>query len=104
MMKKIEATINSSRVEEVKKALTEIGVQRMKISRIDLVGSQRSHKEIYKADEYMIDVVKEFKIELIVTTDRMLRRVIQTIKKNAKKIGAKEEEIFVSPVEDVIPV
>jgi nitrogen regulatory protein P-II 1 len=103
-MKKIEATINSSRIEEVKKALTDIGIRRMKISRIDLVGSQGGHKEIYKADEYMIDVIKEFKIELIVTTDRMLRQVVQTIKKNAKTINTGEEEIFVSPVEEVIPV
>jgi nitrogen regulatory protein P-II 1 len=103
-MKKIEATINSSRIEEVKNALTKIGIRRMKISRIDLVGSQQGHKEIYKADEYIIDVVKEFKIELIVTTDRMLRQVVQTIKKTTKTERAGEEEIFVSPVEEVIPV
>ena len=103
-MKKIEAIIDSSRIEEVKDALTKLGVRKMKISKIDVVGSQRGHREIYKADEYMIDVIKEFKIELIVTTDRMLRQVVQTIKKNAKRIGAGEEEISVSPVEEVIPV
>lgn len=103
-MKKIEATINSSRIEEVKNALIKIGIRRMKISRIGVVGSQRGHKEIYKADEYMIDVIKEFQIELIVTTDRMLRQVVQTIKKTTKTEGAGEEEIFVSPVEEVIIV
>jgi nitrogen regulatory protein PII len=103
-MKKIEATINASRIEEVKNALTKIGIGRMKISRVDMIGSHRGHKEIYKADEYMIDAVKEFKIELIVTTDKMLRQVVQTIKKTAKTIGAGEEEIFVSSVEEVIPV
>ena len=103
-MKKIEATINASSIEEVKNALTKIGIRRMKISRIDVVGSQQGHKEIYKSDEYMIDAVKEFNIELIVATDMMLTKVIHTIKKNAKKIGAGEEEIFVSPVDEVIPV
>ncbi len=103
-MKKIKATINSTKIEEVKNALTKIGIRRMRISRIGVVGSQQGHKEIYKADEYMIDVVKEFKIELIVTTDRMLRQVVQAIKRTTKTEGAGEEEIFVSPMEEVIPV
>jgi nitrogen regulatory protein P-II 1 len=71
-MKRIEAIINPTKIEEVKNALTKVGIWRMKISKVGGFGSQKGHKELYRGDEYMIDVVKEFKIELIVTTDKML--------------------------------
>jgi len=100
-MKKIEAIINPSKMEEVKNALTKIGVQRMTISKVGGFESQGGHKEIYRADEYTIDVVKEFKIELIVTSDEMLSQVIETIKKTIKTETIGDEEIFVSSVEKV---
>ena len=97
-MKRIEAVINPSRMEEVKNALTKIGIRRMTISKVDEVGSQEAHKEFYRGKEYIVDVVKEFKIELMVPKDEMLGQVIEII---GKKRNISDEEIFVSPVEEV---
>jgi len=98
-MKKIEAIISPSKLEQVKNALAKIGIHRMTISKVDEFGSQQSHKEIYRARTYVVDVIKEFKIEMIVATDEMLSKVIDTIKRTIKPEG--DEDIFVSPLEDV---
>ena len=97
-MKKIEAIIDPSRMEEVKNALTEIGIRRMTISKVDEFGRQEAHKEFYRTKEFMIDVVKEFKIELMVPTDEMLGQIIGTIE---EKGNIRDDEIFVSPMEEV---
>ena len=97
-MKKIEALIDPCEMERVKSALIKIGIRRMMISQIDEVESQNYHKEVYRGKEYMIDVVKEFKIELMVPKDEMLGQVIEIIE---KKGNISDEEIFVSPVEEV---
>jgi nitrogen regulatory protein PII len=101
-MKKIEALIEPCEMERVKNALIKIGIQRMTISQVDEFESQKYHKVLYRGNEYMIDVVKEFKIELIVTTDELLSQVIEAIEKNTKKENIGDREIFVSPVEQVI--
>ncbi len=97
-MKKIEAVIDPAKIEEVKNALTRIGIRRMTISKVDEFGSQEAHKEFYRGKEYVVDVVKEFKIELTVTTDEMLGQVIEIIEKTG---NVSDEEIFVSPMEEV---
>jgi len=97
-MKRIEAIIDPSRVEEVKNALTVVGIRRMTISKVDEFGTQEAHKEFYRTKEYVIDVIREFKIELMVPTDEMLGPVIETIE---KKGNISDEEIFVIPVEEV---
>ena len=101
-MKKIEALIDPSEIEQVKNALSKIGIQRMMISQIDEFESQKYHKLIYRGSEYMVHVAREFKIELMVTTDEMLSQVIETIEKNTKTKDLSDREIFVSPVEQVI--
>jgi nitrogen regulatory protein PII len=101
-MKKIEALIEPCEIEQIKVALSKIGVQRMSISQVDEFGTQNYHKVVYRGKEYMNDVVKEFKIELMVTTDEMLSRVIETIEKNTKTKDHSDRQIFVSPVEQVI--
>ena len=100
-MKKIEAIIDPSELQEVKNALTKIGIQRMTISRVDEFGSHERRKEFYRGDTYVIDVDKEFKIELIVT-DEMLSQVIETIKKTIKTQSIGDEGISVSSVEKPI--
>jgi len=101
-MKKIEAIIDPSEIEEVKKALTKIGIRRMTISKVDEFGSQEAHKEFYRTKEYIVDVVKEFKIELMVPTDELLGQVIEAIQKNIKTGDIEDREISVSPVEKVV--
>lgn len=96
-MKKIEAIIDPSKMEEVKTALAKIGIRRMTISKVDEFGRQEAHKEFYREKEFMVDVVEEFKIELIVR-DETLGRVIETIEEKGN-IG--DEEIFVSPLDEV---
>ena len=101
-MKKIEALIDRCEMEQVKNALIKIGIRRMMISQVDEFESQKYHKVLYRGNEYMIDVVKEFKIELMVTTDEVLSQVIEAIEKNTKTENIGDREIFVSPVEQVI--
>ncbi len=98
-MKKIEALIDPSKMEEIKNALTKIGIRRMTISKVDEFGSQEAHKEFYRGREYIVDVAKEFKIELIVPTDEMLGEVIETIEKTTKP-GNISGEISIFPMED----
>jgi len=96
-MKRIEALIDPSKKEEVKNALTKIGIMRMTISKVDEFGNREAHKEFYRGKEYTVDFVKELKIELMVPTDEMLDQVIETIE---KKGNLSDAEIFVSPVEE----
>ena len=102
-MKKIEAVVKPFKVDEVKNALTKIGVQGMTITEVKGFGRQRGHTEVYRGAEYKIDFLPKVKIEVIVT-DEMVSQVIETIERTAKtgKIG--DGKIFVSAVEEVIRI
>jgi nitrogen regulatory protein P-II 1 len=102
-MKKIEAIIKPFKLEEVKDALTKIGIQGMTISEVKGFGRQKGHTELYRGAEYSIDFVPKCQIELIVT-DEMATQVIETIVRSAKtgKIG--DGKIFVSSVEEAIRI
>ena len=102
-MKKIEAVIKPFKLDEVKNALTKIGVQGMTVAEVKGFGRQRGHTEVYRGTEYKIDFLPKAKIEVIVT-DEILTQVIETIERAAKtgKIG--DGKIFVSPVEEVIRI
>ncbi len=102
-MKKIEAIIKPFKLDEVKNALTKIGVQGMTVTEVKGFGRQRGHTEVYRGAEYKIDFLPKVKIELI-TSEEMIPQVIETIERAAKtgKIG--DGKIFVSPVEEVIRI
>jgi nitrogen regulatory protein P-II 1 len=102
-MKKIEAIIKPFKLDEVKNALTKIGVQGITITEVKGFGRQRGHTEVYRGAEYKIDFLPKTKIEVIVS-DEMVPQVIETVERSAKtgKIG--DGKIFVSPVEDVIRI
>ena len=102
-MKKIEAIIKPFKLDDVKNALTKVGVQGMTISEVKGFGRQKGHTEIYRGAEYTIDFIPKAKIELIVTDD-LAPQVIETIERTAKtgKIG--DGKVFVSPVEEVIRI
>jgi nitrogen regulatory protein P-II 1 len=102
-MKKIEAIIKPFKLEEVKEALSKIGVQGMTVTEVKGFGRQKGHTEIYRGAEYKIDFLAKVKIELI-TTDEMVLQVIETIERAAKtgKIG--DGKIFISSVEEVIRI
>src|ERR1051325_7237111 len=92
-MKKIEAIIKPFKLNEVKDALHEIGVQGMNVSEVKGFGRQKGHTEIYRGSEYTVDFLPKVKIE-IVLADSMVTQVVDLIVKTAKtgKIGDRSEE------------
>jgi nitrogen regulatory protein P-II 1 len=102
-MKKIEAIVKPFKLDEVKEALTKIGVQGMTVNEVRGFGRQKGHAEFYRGTEYKVDFIPKSKIELIVS-DELVAPVIETIQKAAKtgKIG--DGKIFLSPVEEVIRI
>ena len=102
-MKKIEAIIKPFKLDEVKNALTKIGVQGMTATEVKGFGRQKGHTEVYRGAEYKIDFLPKVRIELIIT-EEMVPQVIETIERAAKtgKIG--DGKIFVSSVEEVIRI
>ena len=102
-MKKIEAIIKPFKLEEVKEALSEIGIEGMTISEVKGFGRQKGHTEIYRGSEYTVDFLPKIKIE-IVLPDELLESAVAAVVKAAKtgKIG--DGKIFVSPVEEVVRI
>ena len=102
-MKKIEAIIKPFKLDDVKEALGEIGVQGMTISEVKGYGRQKGHKEIYRGAEYVVDFIPKIKIEIVVEADRA-EKVIEKIREaaNSGKIG--DGKIFLLPLEEVVRV
>ncbi len=102
-MKKIEAIIKPFKLDEVKDALNEIGIQGMTVTEVKGFGRQKGHTELYRGAEYVVDFIPKIKME-IVTSDDLAPKVVNVIEKSAKtgKIG--DGKIFVYPVEDVIRI
>jgi nitrogen regulatory protein P-II 1 len=102
-MKKIEAIIKPFKLDDVKEALNEIGIQGMTISEVKGYGRQKGHKEIYRGAEYVVDFIPKVKIELVIAADRV-EEVTKTICEaaNTGKLG--DGKIFVTPVEHAIRV
>ena len=102
-MKKIEAIIKPFKLDDVKQALSDIGLQGMTITEVKGYGRQKGHKEIYRGAEYLVDFIPKIKIEIVVSADR-LDEVLETIRKSANtgKIG--DGKIFVMSLEQVIRV
>ena len=102
-MKLIIATIKPFKLEEVREALTEIGVRGMMVTEIKGFGAQSGHTEIYRGAEYAVNFVPKVKLE-IVTDASMADQVVETITKAAKtgKIG--DGKIFSTNVEEVIRI
>lgn len=102
-MKKIEAIIKPFKLEEVKEALAEIGVEGMTVSEVKGFGRQKGQTEIYRGSEYVVDFLPKIKVELVISDDK-LGDAVTTIIKAARtgKIG--DGKIFVSPVEEAIRI
>jgi len=81
-MKKIEAIIKPFKLDDVKQALSDIGLQGMTITEVKGYGRQKGHKEIYRGAEYLVDFIPKIKIELVIPADR-LDEVLETIQKSA---------------------
>ncbi len=102
-MKKIQAIIKPFKLDDVKDALTEIGIQGMTISEVKGYGRQKGHTEIYRGAEYVVDFIPKVNIEIVVAAD-MVDQVVDTIRTaaNTGKIG--DGKIFVIPIERIVRV
>ena len=102
-MKKIEAIIKPFKLEEVKDALADLGIEGMTVSEVKGFGRQKGHTEIYRGSEYTVDFLPKIKIE-VVLADASLEGALAAIVKAAKtgKIG--DGKVFVSPVEEAIRI
>ena len=102
-MKKIEAIIKPFKLDDVKQALHDVGVQGMTVSEVKGYGRQKGHKEIYRGAEYEVDFIPKVKIELVVDaaiTDQVIDTIMQAA--GTGKIG--DGKIFVLPVDEVVRV
>lgn len=102
-MKKIEAIIKPFKLEEVKDALTELGVYGMTVSEVRGFGRQKGHKEAYRGTEYTIEFVPKTKIEVVVP-DALGEKVVETIMRVAKTGSIGDGKIFVANLEGVIRI
>ena len=102
-MKLVIAIIKPFKLEEVKAALSEVGVEGMTVTEVKGFGRQKGHTEIYRGSEYTVDFLPKAKIEIVVADD-IKDKVVTAIVNAAKtgKIG--DGKVFVSPVEDVIRI
>jgi len=102
-MKKIEAIIQPSRLDVVKDALHEMGVDGMTVSEVRGHGRQKGHTEVYRGSEYTVDLLPKIKLEMVVP-DKLADPAVQAILKSAKtgKIG--DGKIFVTRVDEAIRI
>jgi nitrogen regulatory protein P-II 1 len=102
-MKKVEAIIKPFKLEQVKEALSSVGVEGMTVSEVKGFGRQKGHTEIYRGSEYTVDFLPKIKIE-IVLVDNLVSAAVEAIVKAAKtgKIG--DGKVFVSSVENAIRI
>lgn len=99
-MKKIEAIIKPFKLDDLKAAMAEIGVQGMTVTEVKGFGRQKGHTEVYRGAEYVVDFIPKVKVEIVVATE-MVDKVVNTIVATVKtgKIG--DGKIFVLPVDSI---
>ncbi len=102
-MKKIEAIIKPFKLEEVKEALSEVGIEGMTVSEVKGFGRQKGHTEIYRGSEYVVDFLPKIKIEVVLSDDKA-DTAVETIIKAARtgKIG--DGKVFILPVEEAVRI
>ncbi len=102
-MRKIEAVIKPFKLDEVKEALHEIGIQGMTVTEVKGFGRQKGHTELYRGAEYVVDFLPKIKIEIAVTDD-MADKVVEAIvaAANTGRIG--DGKIFVLPLEEAVRI
>ena len=102
-MKKIEAIIKPFKLDEIKDALSEIGVQGMTVTEVKGFGRTGGKKEVYRGSAYVVDFIPKVKIEIIMV-DSMVHQVIEVIERTAKTGRIGDGKIFVSPIDEVIRI
>ena len=102
-MKKVEAIIKPFKLDDVKEALKEIGVQGLTVTEVKGFGRQKGHTELYRGAEYVIDFLPKIKLEVIVA-DEIVTKVVDALMDSARtgKIG--DGKIFILPIEEIIRI
>jgi nitrogen regulatory protein P-II 1 len=102
-MKKIEAIIKPFKLDEVKDALNEIGIQGMTVTEVKGFGRQKGHTELYRGAEYVVDFIPKIKLEVVISDD-LASKVVSTIEQVAKtgKIG--DGKIFVYTIDEAVRI
>ena len=102
-MKKLEAIIKPFKLEEVKEALAELGIEGMTVTEVKGFGRQKGHTEIYRGSEYTVDFLPKVKVEVVLADD-MVDKAVSVVVAAAKtgKIG--DGKVFVSPVEEAVRI
>ncbi len=102
-MKKIEAVIKPFKLEEVKEALSNVGIKGLTVSEVKGFGRQKGHKELYRGAEYEIEFLPKVKLEIVVP-DSEVENVIDAIVSSARTGRLGDGKVFVNPVEEVIRI
>ena len=102
-MKKIEAVIKTFRIDEVKSALTEMGITGMTVTEVRGFGRQKGHTETYRGTEYTVDFVPKIKVEVVVS-DEQLPAALEAVVAGAKTGAIGDGKVFVSDLVNVIRV
>src|SRR5215467_10851380 len=102
-MKKIEAIIKPFKLDEVKDALAEVGVQGMTVTEVKGFGRTSGKKEVYRGSAYVVDFMPKVKIEVVVPDD-LVHDVLEAIEKSAKTGRIGDGKIFVTPIEEAIRI
>ncbi|MBI5344302.1 MAG: P-II family nitrogen regulator [Deltaproteobacteria bacterium] len=102
-MKKIEAIIKPFKLDEVKEALNEAGIQGITVSEVKGFGRQKGHTELYRGTEYVVDFLPKIKMEIVVK-DELVAKVVETIVNTAKTGRIGDGKVFVLSVDEVIRI
>ncbi len=102
-MKKVEAIIKPFKLDEVKEALSSIGVQGLTVTEVKGFGRQKGHTELYRGAEYVVDFLPKVKLEIIVP-DELVPQVVETIERTARTGRIGDGKIFVMPMEEVVRI
>ncbi len=102
-MKLVTAIIKPFKLDDVREALSEVGVQGMTVTEVKGFGRQKGHTELYRGAEYVIDFLPKVKVEVAVDDD-LLERVLETITNSAKSGQMGDGKIFVSTLDEVVRI
>jgi len=102
-VKKIEAIIKPFKLDEVKDALSEVGIQGITVSEVKGFGRQKGHTELYRGAEYVVDFLPKVKMEVVVA-DNIVEKVIGVIEESAKTGRIGDGKIFVSNIEEAVRI
>ncbi len=102
-MKLIEAIIKPFKLDEVKEALNEIGIEGITVSEVKGFGRQKGHTELYRGAEYVVDFIPKVKLEIAVA-DELVGKVVETIEATAKTGRIGDGKIFIIPLEEALRI